>query len=54
MNFISFNGSLHAGISTLAIEGWIPQAIPQSAFVDAVNDYVAHLETDDVGCTLEA
>lgn len=50
--FFSHKTSLHAGVSTT--EGWIHQAIPHSAFVDAVNDYVANSETDDEGSMVEA
>jgi len=32
----------------------IPQAIPQSAFADAVKEYVANSETDHDGCMIEA
>ena len=46
MNLISYNPSLHAGVST--IESRVKQAIPQSAFVDsdAVNDVVENSVTD--------
>lgn len=41
------------GVST--VEGYrIHPAIPQLAFVDAVNDYVENLETDDDGAMIEA
>ena len=44
----SLNNSLHAGVSTF--EHGVRQAIPHSAFVDAVNDYQeADSETDDEG-----
>jgi hypothetical protein len=45
--FFSFEASLHAGISTF--EGRLQSAIPQSAFLDAVNEYVNKSETDDDG-----
>ena len=51
-NLISFKTRLHAGVSTT--ESQICQAIPQSAFVDAVNDYVANSETEDDGSGIEA
>ena len=44
--------SLHAGVSTF--DGGIRQAIPQSAFADAVDDYVGNSETDDDGDMLDA
>lgn len=53
LNLIPFKTSLHAGISTTTAIG-IRQAIPESAFVDAVNDYVANSETDDEGDMYEA
>ena len=34
--------------------GAIRQAIPESAFADAVNEYVGNSETDDDGDMLEA
>lgn len=51
MNLISFENSLHAGVSTTV---FLRQAIPQSAFEDAVKDYVADPETDDEGDMYEA
>ena len=39
--------SLHAGVSGTEFRS--NQAIPHSAFVDAVNDYVADSETDEEG-----
>ena len=51
-NLIPFKSSLHAGVSTTVAE--IHQAIPKSAFVDAVNDYVANSETDEEGDMIEA
>jgi hypothetical protein len=50
--FFSFKASLHAGVSTY--ECGIQQAIPQSAFMDAVNDYVVNSETDDDGSFIQA
>ena len=38
-NLTSFENSLNAGVSTNANQ--IQEAIPQSAFIDAVKDYVA-------------
>ena len=52
VNLISYNPSLHAGIST--IESRVKQAISQSAFVDAVDDYVENSVTDDEGSGIEA
>jgi hypothetical protein len=48
----SFSIRLHAGVST--IEPQIRQAIPFSAFVDAVEDYEADTETDDEGDMMNA
>ena len=48
--FISIR--LHARVST--IEPQIRQAIPFSAFVDAVEDYEADTETDDEGDMMNA
>ena len=49
MNYsISFEISLHAGVSPTNGQTWL--AIPQSDFVDVVNDYVA----DDEGSMIEA
>jgi hypothetical protein len=45
--------SLHAGVSTF-MGGAVQQAIPVSAFADAVNDYVGNSGTDDDGDMLEA
>jgi hypothetical protein len=42
-----FDISLHAGVSTAEFRS--RQAIPHSAFVDAVNDYQEDDETDDEG-----
>jgi hypothetical protein len=52
--FISFKtrASLHAGVSTT--ESQIRPAIPQSAFIDAVVDYIADDVTDDEGSGYEA
>ena len=47
MYIYSLSIRLHAGVST--IEPQIRQAIPCSAFVDAVEDYEADSETDDEG-----
>ena len=47
-----FKPRLHAGVSTT--ESQVHQAILQSAFTDAVNDYVAKSETDDDGSGIEA
>lgn len=52
MILFSLKASLHAGVSTFTTG--IKQAIPQSAFIDAVNDYIAQSETDDDGDMLEA
>lgn len=52
VNLISFKTRLHAGVSTT--ESRIHQAIPQSAFIDAVNDYVENSVTDDDGSGIEA
>jgi hypothetical protein len=49
---ISLKISLHAGVSTNEVK--IRQAIPQSAFVDAVKDYEENSETDDEGCMIDA
>jgi hypothetical protein len=49
---ISLNISLHAGVSTTEVK--IHQAIPQSAFVDAVKDYVENSETDDEESMVDA
>ena len=47
-NSFSFKNSLHAGVSTF--EHGVRQAIPHSAFVDAVKDYQEDdSETDDEG-----
>jgi hypothetical protein len=43
---ISFKTSLNAGVST-PVKG-IRQAIPESAFDDAVNDYMANDNMDDM------
>ena len=43
----SFETSVHAGVSTTVNR--IHQVIPESAFADAVNDYIADDETDDEG-----
>ena len=52
MNLNSFINSLHAGVSTTGV--FTRAAIPESAFVDAVNDYVENSETDDDGSMIEA
>jgi hypothetical protein len=43
---------LHAGVST--VEPQTRQAIPFSAFIDAVEDYEADSETDDEGDMMNA
>ena len=51
-NLTSFENSLNAGISTNANQIW--EAIPQSAFIDAVKDYVADNEINSEGSMVEA
>ena len=48
----NFNTSLNAGVSTNANQ--IREAVPQSAFIDAVKDYVADNEINGEGSMVEA
>ena len=52
MYIYSLSIRLHAGVSTIEPQIW--QAIPFSAFVDAVEDYEADSETDDEGDMMNA
>ena len=51
-NLTSFENSLNAGVSTNANQ--IQEAIPQSAFIDVVKDYVADNEINGEGSMVEA
>ena len=52
MYIYSLSIRLHAGVSTIEPQIW--QAIPFSAFIDAVEDYEADSETDDEGDMMNA
>ena len=51
-NLTSLENSLNAGVSINV--NLIREAIPQSAFVDAVKDYVAYNEINGEGSMVEA
>jgi hypothetical protein len=51
-NLISFKGSIHGGVSTGQV--MVRQAIPESLFAEAIDDYIENSETDDDGDRMEA